>query len=99
MEEEILKTLVTSGVGLSVMVAEEALAGKKEGEIVIWPKDQLEVDLSFVYLRERKNDLVIQAILNGIFIVWDITGQWDRETWKISIYAVRIPPRWAMSST
>jgi DNA-binding transcriptional LysR family regulator len=74
-EEETLKTLVTSGVGLSVMVEEEALASEKEGEIAIWPKDQLEVDLSFVYLRERKNDLVIQAILNGIFIVWDITGQ------------------------
>jgi DNA-binding transcriptional LysR family regulator len=74
-EEETLKTLVTSGVGLSVMVGEEALASEKKGEIAIWPKDQLEVDLSFVYLRERKNDLVIQAILNGLFIVWDITEQ------------------------
>jgi DNA-binding transcriptional LysR family regulator len=71
-EEETLKTLVTSGAGLAVMIEGEALAAEKEGKIAIWPKDHLQVDLCFVYLRERKNDLVIQAILNGLFIVWNL---------------------------
>jgi DNA-binding transcriptional LysR family regulator len=74
-QEPTLKTLVTSGVGLTLMIEDEALAAEQEGKLVAWKKDTLQIDLSFVYLKKRENDLVIQAILNGIFIVWDILDQ------------------------
>jgi hypothetical protein len=59
------------------MVKDEAIAAEQEGRLVIWKKDTLHIDLSFVYLQKRKHDPVIQAILNGMFIVWDITGHWE----------------------
>jgi DNA-binding transcriptional LysR family regulator len=74
-QESTLKTLAISGAGLTLMVEEEALAAEQEGKLVIWKKDTLQIDLSFVYLKKRENDPVIQAILNGIFIVWDIIEQ------------------------
>jgi DNA-binding transcriptional LysR family regulator len=72
-EESAFKTLVTSGVGLTLMIENQALAAEQEGKLVIWEKDKLPIDLSFAYLRKREHDPLIQAILNGIFIVWDIT--------------------------
>jgi DNA-binding transcriptional LysR family regulator len=71
-QESVLKALVTSGAGLTIMVENEALAAEREGKLVVWKKDTLRIDLSFVYLKKRENDPLIQAILNGIFIVWDI---------------------------
>lgn len=72
-EERALKTLVISGKGLSLMVEDEAFAAEQEGKLVVWKKDKLQIDLSFVYLRKRAQDPVLQAILNGLFLVWDIT--------------------------
>lgn len=72
-QESVLKALVISGAGLTLMVEEEALAAEQEGKLVVWKKDTLQIDLSFVYLKKRENDPLIQAILNGIFIVWDIS--------------------------
>jgi DNA-binding transcriptional LysR family regulator len=74
-EEPALKTLVTSGKGLSLMVEDEAFAAEQEGKLVVWRKDKLQIDLSLLYLRKRQHDPVIQAILNGIFIVWDIRNR------------------------
>lgn len=71
-QEPTLKTLVTSGAGLTLMVKDEALAAEQQGNIVIWKKETLHIDLCLVYLRKREQDPVIQAILNGIFIVWDV---------------------------
>jgi DNA-binding transcriptional LysR family regulator len=72
-QESTLKTLSISGAGLTLVVEEEALAAEQEGKLVVWKKDTLQIDLSFVYLKKRENDPLIQAILNGIFIVWDIS--------------------------
>ena len=84
-EEPALKTLVTSGVGLSLMVEDEALAAEQEGKIVIWKKETFQIDLSFVYLRKREHDPIIQAILNGIFITWDIRGYVNRSAHPIPV--------------
>ena len=74
-QEPTLKMLVTSGVGLTLMIEDEALATEQEGRVVIWTKHKFQVDLSFAYLRKREHDPVIQAILNGLFILWDITDR------------------------
>jgi DNA-binding transcriptional LysR family regulator len=71
-EEETLKTLVMSGAGLSLMLAAEAEVAAQRGEVAIWPHDTLQVDLAFAYLQERQSEVMIQSILNGIFIVWDL---------------------------
>lgn len=67
-----LKTLVASGTGLAVLLEEDAIRGVQEGKLCIWPKERFEVVLSFGYLRERAADPVIQAVLNGLYIVWGL---------------------------
>ncbi|MCP4352439.1 MAG: LysR family transcriptional regulator [Desulfobacterales bacterium] len=72
-QEDILKSMVISGVGLSFMLEEDALYNEKNGDICVWKKDNLEIDLSFVYLKKRKDDPVIKALVNGIFEIWNIS--------------------------
>jgi DNA-binding transcriptional LysR family regulator len=72
-QEAAFKMLVTSGVGLTLMIAPEALAAEEEGQLIVWKKHTFQIDLSFAYLRKREQDPMLQAILNGLFIVWDIT--------------------------
>ncbi len=72
-QEDIVKSLVISGVGLSFMLEEDALYNEKNGDICVWKKDNLEIDLSFVYLKKRKDDPVIKALVNGIFEIWNIS--------------------------
>jgi DNA-binding transcriptional LysR family regulator len=71
-EEATLKTLAASGAGLALLAEEDAVAAVQEGKIVMWNKDGFQVDLSLVYLRKRKTDPVIQAILNSMHVVWNI---------------------------
>jgi DNA-binding transcriptional LysR family regulator len=77
-DEDSIKTLVASGAGLAILIEEAALAAEQEGRMVIWTQDTLPIDLSFAYLRKREHDPVIQAILNGLFIVWNIRNQADK---------------------
>jgi len=70
--EAAMRTLVISGVGLTLMREDEARKLEAEGKIVIWHNEKLEIELHFAYLRARQEDPVIQAILNGIFIIWNL---------------------------
>ena len=69
-EDATLYSLVRSGIGLSLMIEDEAVAAEQEGTITVWKKDSFTLDLYAVYLQERRSDPVIQAILNGINRVW-----------------------------
>jgi DNA-binding transcriptional LysR family regulator len=69
-QEPTLKTLVASGAGLTAMLEEDVLVAEQEGKIVRWDKEKFEIDLSFVYLQKREEDPVIQAILQGISLIW-----------------------------
>ncbi len=71
-EESTLKTLVASGAGLALLVEEDALAAEQTGKIIIWRKELFQLNLSLVYLCKRETDPIMQAILNGIYIVWDL---------------------------
>lgn len=71
-QEPAFKMLATSGVGLTLMIAPEALAAEEKGQLIIWKKHKFQIDLSFAYLRKRLQEPVLQAILNGLFIVWDL---------------------------
>ena len=69
-QEATIKILVTSGIGLALMVEDEALASEQERKIALWKKDALQVEFSFIYLRKREHDPMMQAILNGLLSVW-----------------------------
>ncbi len=70
--ELIMKALVCSGQGLSVMREDEAREAEGLGELCVWPHGELFVDLSFVCQRERVEDPMIQALYRAVCKVWSV---------------------------
>jgi DNA-binding transcriptional LysR family regulator len=68
----ICRALVSSGVGLTVMIEDEALEAQKEGKIAIWEKERFQVNLSFAYLGNRLDDPDIRTVIDGICTVWGV---------------------------
>ncbi len=69
-QEPAIKKLVTSGVGLTLMIAKEAIDAAAEGKLYIVKDNVGTIDLSFIYLRKRAADPLIKATLQAIQTVW-----------------------------
>ena len=74
-QEPTLMNLINAGVGMALMVDEDALAVEESGRGVSWKKDSFTIDLSMAYLQKRQDDPIVQAVLNSVFMVW---GQADK---------------------
>lgn len=69
-EEATLLNLVEAGAGLSLMVDEDAIAAEESGKGVYWKQESFHIDLSLAYLKKRRDDPIVQAVLNALFMVW-----------------------------
>jgi len=65
-----LEKLLAAGLGLSMLREEQAVAAELAGEVVLWRQLFCETPLSFLYLKERKNDPIIKAIVSVAKQVW-----------------------------
>ena len=65
-QEPVIQLLVKSGVGLALMIEEEAMEAKSKGEISVWDTVIDTIDLSFVYPSRREKEPLIKAVLEGI---------------------------------
>jgi DNA-binding transcriptional LysR family regulator len=72
-QESVIANLVVSGVGLSLIREDLALAKQAAGEVCIWRDVRLETTLWFIYRRARKDDPAIRALLGVL-----------RDTWKLA---------------
>jgi DNA-binding transcriptional LysR family regulator len=83
-QEPLIRTLVAAGIGLSIMIEEEARRSQKHGRIAIWEEVLGNVDLGFIAPRRRASDPLIKALVEGIRAVWRVTekktGQHPRPT-------------------
>ena len=52
--EPVVATLVTAGVGLAVMIEDEALVYREAGQAAVWDEIVGTVDLNFIYDRRRR---------------------------------------------
>jgi len=73
-QESVIANLVVSGVGLSLIREDLALAKEAAGEVCLWRDVRLETTLWFIYLLARKDDPVIRALLGVL-----------RDTWKLPL--------------
>lgn len=64
--ESTINTMVQSGIGLSIMLKEEALKDQKNGKLVIWDGELLTLPLFFAYLKKREEEPAIQAAVKGV---------------------------------
>lgn len=72
--ESTITTMVQSGIGLSIMLRDEALKAEKAGTLAVWDGEDLTLPLSFGYAKKRENEPVIQAALEGIAEVFRKSG-------------------------
>jgi DNA-binding transcriptional LysR family regulator len=64
------QSLVTAGVGLSLLRADKARMAAKEGKLVIWEEGKTRADLSFIYLAAREKDPQVEAPLSIVRRIW-----------------------------
>lgn len=69
-QEPLISTLVASGIGLAIMIEEEAQLAREQGRIAIWEETLDTVDLAFIYARRRAGEPLVKAITDGIRQVW-----------------------------
>lgn len=69
-QEPAIRKLVTSGVGLTIMLEKEAHNATADGKLFIVKENVGTIDLSLIYLRKRVDDPLIKAVLQAIQTVW-----------------------------
>ena len=69
-DEATCKGLVQAGVGLALMLESEVREAEKAGELAIWDKEVLRIDLSMAWLKGRRKEPSIKAIKALIQNVW-----------------------------
>ena len=74
-QESVIANLVVSGVGLSLIREELALAKEAAGEVCLWRDVRLDTTLWFIYLVARKDDPVIRALLDVIHETWKLAAE------------------------
>jgi DNA-binding transcriptional LysR family regulator len=72
-QESTLATLASSGVGLTLMIEDEARNEDIHKTVFARKQPVAQVDLSFAYHRKRANDPVIQAVVDSIRTVWSLS--------------------------
>ena len=78
-QESIIRSLVSAGVGISLIREELAREACEAGEAVVWPHGSADTVLSLVYLVERENSPEIVALVRAVEHVWHKRRAEDRQ--------------------
>lgn len=68
--ESVIATLVSAGVGLSLMRENLALDKQARGEVCVWEPGRVETTLWFIYPVGRERDPLIAAMLDAVRDAW-----------------------------
>jgi DNA-binding transcriptional LysR family regulator len=69
-QEPLINTLVAAGIGLALMMEEEAQDAMARGRVAIWNETVGSLDLNFIYQKNRAADPMVKAITEAIRQVW-----------------------------
>jgi len=69
-QESVIEDLVASGVGVSLMREEAALARQHAGEVCVWDKASLRTTLWFVCAAARIDDPLLRAVFDILHEIW-----------------------------
>ncbi len=73
-DDDAMIRLIRAGAGLGFMERGEAEAAHRKGQIALWQGEPLCVDLLFAFLEIRRNDPIIEAMLQLHDTVWRLPG-------------------------
>ncbi len=71
-QETTLCNLVSTGVGLTLMIEEEARALEAKGRVTVWGNAPKGLELSYVSLKMRSEEPALAAVEEGIRRVWNL---------------------------
>jgi DNA-binding transcriptional LysR family regulator len=71
-QESVISSLIVSGVGLSLMREDVALAKQAAGEVALWENGRATTTLWFIYRQERAGDPMIRGLLDVLHDTWDL---------------------------
>jgi DNA-binding transcriptional LysR family regulator len=69
-QDNMLKSLVIRGVGLSILREDQALAAERAGDVVIWPHDHVDADLCYIQREDRRDTPVNRMFVSVLSDVW-----------------------------
>jgi DNA-binding transcriptional LysR family regulator len=72
--EGTLKTLVASGAGLGLMHRGEAAGWERQGDVCVWPHDELPIGVCFLSRVDRREDSAIVALKRALRGVWELAA-------------------------
>jgi DNA-binding transcriptional LysR family regulator len=70
--EDVISSLVISGIGLALMREDLALEKAAAGEVCLWKDVRIPTTLWFIYLQEREDDPVIRVLLDVLKDTWNL---------------------------
>lgn len=70
-QEPVVAVLVASGIGLAIMIEEEALYYRDAGKMAVWDEVVGSIDLNFVYNRKREKEAMVCAAIESVRKVWE----------------------------
>jgi DNA-binding transcriptional LysR family regulator len=65
-----LEKIMAAGLGLSILREDQAVAAEQAGEVILWRQLHCETPISLLYLKERKSDPIIKAMVSVAKQVW-----------------------------
>lgn len=71
-QESVIKSLIESGVGLSLMREDQARAAEAAGKVIVWGKERLTTALWFIYSTDHAHDPAIVALIEAVRDTWSL---------------------------
>jgi DNA-binding transcriptional LysR family regulator len=79
--EQVIRSLVVAGVGVSLVREDAALEAEAAGEVCLWPHAQIETTLQFLWPRARSAEPALGALVALVGDVWpDAIGRRGEDT-------------------
>lgn len=68
--EDAIRALIRSGVGMSVVKQSDVEEAEQQGYGIRWPGAVPEITLHLVMLKQRSNEVALQALATGVHALW-----------------------------
>jgi len=73
-DENLISSLVASGMGMAIMREDLALEKARAKQVFLWKDVRLNTSLQFIHLRARAQDPAIRALIEALREVWNLPG-------------------------
>lgn len=70
-DESVIRVMVRSGVGLSLMLKQDAVGGGPGEKLAIWDREKLQMALSIACLHRRKEEPMLQMLFSMLSAIWE----------------------------